>query len=231
MGLEHRILFVSDRKAGGSARDLNLNLQPANIVIETDLEQLLECFEHETPDLLILDVGLDNSEVIDLIGNLRPQMYIPILLLTSEPSEEFLLDAYDAGVDDCVIKPVNPALLQAKASVWLRRSWSAGPGAYEAMKVGQMQLLPAEKTVIIEDQKPVRLTNLELRLLHNLMSNVGHVITVEELNEKVWGYSGEVDNTLIKNVVYRLRRKIEPDPARPSLIETVTGVGYRLTAV
>lgn len=74
----------------------------------------------------------------------------------------------------------------------------------------------------------VHLTNLELRLLYYLAGSAGHTVTTEELYQKVWGYTGEVDATMLKNVVYRLRRKIEADPASPKVIQTVTGVGYKL---
>jgi len=74
----------------------------------------------------------------------------------------------------------------------------------------------------------VQLTNLELRLLYYLMNRPGQIVTTEELNQKVWGYTSEADNTMLKNVVYRLRRKIEADPANPLIIQTVVGVGYRL---
>ena len=74
------------------------------------------------------------------------------------------------------------------------------------------------------------MTNLELRLLYCLMSQPGHAVTIEELNQRVWGYTAEADNTMLKNVVYRLRRKIEADPANPLIIQTVSGTGYRLAA-
>ena len=74
----------------------------------------------------------------------------------------------------------------------------------------------------------VHLTNLELRLLYNLAGRAGDTFSTEELNERVWGYTGEMDNNMLKNVVYRLRRKIEADPANPLIIQNVVGVGYRL---
>jgi DNA-binding response OmpR family regulator len=73
-----------------------------------------------------------------------------------------------------------------------------------------------------------RLTNLELRLLYYLMNRPDQIVTVEELNQRVWGYNAEADNTMLKNVVYRLRRKIEADPANPLIVQTVPGTGYRL---
>ena len=75
----------------------------------------------------------------------------------------------------------------------------------------------------------VPLTNLELRLLYYLMNRPGQIVTIEELNQKVWGYSAEADNTMLKNVVYRLRRKIETDPHAPRFLLTVYGVGYRFS--
>jgi two-component system response regulator MtrA len=74
----------------------------------------------------------------------------------------------------------------------------------------------------------VHLTNLELRLLYYLAGRIGQTVTADELNQRVWGYIGEADNTMLKNVVYRLRRKIETDPANPKIIQTVSGAGYKL---
>jgi len=74
----------------------------------------------------------------------------------------------------------------------------------------------------------LHLTNLELRLLYYLVNHAGQTVTTEELNQRVWGYTGEVDNTMLKNVVYRLRRKIEADPANPKIIQTVASGGYKL---
>jgi DNA-binding response OmpR family regulator len=81
---------------------------------------------------------------------------------------------------------------------------------------------------MVGGRQKVRLTNLELRLIYYLMSRPGRTISVEELNQRVWGYLGDGDTTMLKNVVYRLRRKIEADPSNPELIQTVVGVGYRL---
>ena len=228
-GLEPKVLIVTNQKRNGSLWEASLGQRGICVLVETDPILSLRRFEIETPDLLILDVDLGEAATLDLIRSLRAEMFIPIILLAVSPSVEFMLEAYKAGVDDCIAKPVASLLFQAKVMVWLKRSWNSGPGALDPMKVGQMHLLPAEKTIVMNGCQPVRLTNLEMRLLYNLMSRVGHAVTVEELNQKIWGYSGEIDGTLIKNVVYRLRRKIEPDPAKPHIIETVAGVGYRLS--
>ena len=140
-----------------------------------------------------------------------------------------MLAAYEAGIEDFLVKPVSPSILQAKIKVWLKRSASVSLGVLNQIKVGTLQLFPSEKTILVGN-RAVRLTNLELRLLYYLMNRSGQIVTIEELNQKVWGYSTEADNTMLKNVVYRLRRKIEHNPANPLIIQTVTGMGYRLAA-
>jgi two-component system response regulator MtrA len=100
--------------------------------------------------------------------------------------------------------------------------------ALDPLKVGKVNLVPSDRTVVIETGTPIRLTNLEMRLLYILMGRPGRTITAEELIQKVWGYSEEADNTVLKNVIYRLRRKIEVDPANPVVIQTISGVGYKL---
>jgi len=98
------------------------------------------------------------------------------------------------------------------------------------LKVGTLQLFPSEKLVLLKNGSAAALTNLELRLLYCLMSQPGQVVTIEELNQRVWGYNAEADNTMLKNVVYRLRRKVEADPAKPLIIQTVAGTGYKMSA-
>ena len=134
-----------------------------------------------------------------------------------------------AGIDDYLHKPVSPSLLLAKVKVWLKRSASISIDVLNPIRVGTLQLFPSEKTILWE-KGAVRLTNLELRLLYYLMNRSGQIVTIGELNQRVWGYSTEADNTMLKNVVYRLRRKIEADPANPLIIQTVPGLGYRLAA-
>ena len=155
-------------------------------------------------------------------------MVIPILLLTPPRSEENIVEAYNAGVDDYMIKPVSPSLFNAKVRVWLKRSWSATTSTLEPVNFGGMHIFPAERMVMKANGQAVHLTSLELRFLYHLVGRAGENVTTEELNQRVWGYTGEVDNTMLKNVVYRLRKKIEADPANPRIIQTVASGGYKL---
>jgi DNA-binding response OmpR family regulator len=223
-----RVLIVSNQQTTGPLWVFSLQQQNLHVMLEADPSKTLQRSEMETPDLIILDISLPEAQTIDLIKSLRAEMTTPILLLTPPRSEDNIIEAYKAGVDDYMLKPVSPSLFNAKVKVWLRRSWSATTNTLDPVKIGGMHVFPSERLVIRDNGQPVHLTNLELRLLYHLVSRAGQTVTTEELNQRVWGYTGEVDNTMLKNVVYRLRRKIESDPANPLIIQTVTGVGYKL---
>ena len=223
-----KVLIVSNQQTTGPLWVFSLQQQQLNVLLESDPTQTPQRCEAESPDLIILDINFPEAGTLDLIRNLRNEMLTTIMLLTPVRSEEYMLETYKAGVDECIPKPVSPSLFQAKVKVWLRRFGSVTADNLTPVKVGTLQLFPSERIVMLKNGGAVQLTNLELRLLYYLMNRPGQIVTIEELNQKVWGYTAEADNTMLKNVVYRLRRKIETDPANPLLIQTVVGVGYKL---
>jgi two-component system response regulator VicR len=222
-----KVLIVSNQQTTGPLWVFSLQQQRMNVVLEAEPKRALQRCEAEAPDLIVMDINISAEDTIQLIKTLRAELTSPIILLTPH-GEEILLEAYNAGVDDCMLKPVSPSLFQAKIKVWLRRSWSDSTSTLDPIKLSGMQLVPGDRMLILKNNQAVRLTNLELRLLYYLMSRPDHTVPIEELNQRVWGYSGEGDNTMLKNVVYRLRRKIEPDPSEPQIIQTVVGVGYKV---
>lgn len=228
LGTTPKVLIVSNQQTTGPLWVFSLQQQSLNVALESNPANTVARWEMEIPDLIILDMSLPEDATLALIRNLRAETLTPILLLTPVRSDEHVLEAYKAGVDDCLLKPVSPSLFQAKIKVWLRRSGNIFTDALNPVKVGTLQLFPAEKLVLLKNGGAVRLTNLELRLLYYLMNRPGQIVTIEELNQKVWGYTAEADNSMLKNVVYRLRRKIESDPANPLIIQTVVGTGYKL---
>jgi len=230
LGSTPKVLIVSNQQTTGPLWVFSLQQQNLNVALEAFPANTLARWEKEIPDLIILDINLPEDTTLDLIRDLRAETLIPILLLTPARSDEYMLEAYKAGVDDCMLKPVSPSLFQAKIKVWLRRSGSISIDVLNPLSVGTLQLFPSERIVILKNGGAVHLTNLELRLLYYLMNRPGQIVTIEELNQRVWGYTAEADNTMLKNVVYRLRRKIEADPANPLIIQTVVGTGYKLAA-
>jgi DNA-binding response OmpR family regulator len=226
-GFTPKVLIVSNQQTTGPLWVFSLQQQNLNVVLEAVPANTLARCESESPDLIILDITLPEAQILELIRSLRAEMLTPILLLASPRNDEFVLDAYRAGVDDCIPKPVSPSLFQAKVKVWLRRFGSIAVDALDPISVGGLQLFPSEKIAVLKNGSMVQLTKMELRLLYYLMSRSGYTVAIEELNRRVWGYNKELDSTMLKNMVYRLRRKIETDPANPQLIQTVAGVGYK----
>jgi len=223
-----RVLIVSNQQTTGPLWMFSLQQQNIYVALESDPSESRKRCDIEHPDLIILDLNLPELQAVDLIKSIRAEMITPILILTPPRSEEIIVEAYNAGVDDYLIKPVSPSLFNAKVKVWLRRSWSTTINTLEPVKLGRMQIFPSERMVMKGNGQAVHLTNLELRLLYYLAGREGENVSTEELNQRVWGYSGEVDNTMLKNVVYRLRRKIEADPANPRIIQTAASGGYKL---
>ena len=230
LGRAPKVLVVSNQQTTGPLWVFSLQQRQLNVMLEADPTRTFQRCELEAPDLIILDINFPEADTLELIRSLRAEMLTPILLLAPVRSEEYVLATYKAGVDDCILKPVSPSLFQAKVHVWLRRFGSLTVNQMDPVKVGTLQLFPSERIVMLRNGGAVQLTNLELRLLYSLMNRPGQIVTTEELNQKVWGYTAEADNTMLKNVVYRLRRKIEADPANPLIVQTVVGTGYKLAA-
>lgn len=226
MAFGPKILFISDGQTTLSSIPYVIR-QHWQVVLESNPSNAFQRWVEETPDIIIVDVEPLEPLALRVISELREQAVIPILLLGSNSTNHFILEAYEAGVDDYILKPIEPSLLHAKLKAWLRRTWSIPVGMLDALKVGDIRFVPDERTLILEGKPPIRMTNLELRLMYYFMSHAGRTITAEELCQRVWGSDRDVSKTTLKNVVYRLRLKLEPDPTHPQYIRTVSGVGYQ----
>ena len=228
--LTPKVLVVSNTQHTGPLLISGLREMELDVVVEPVPANTVQRWSAEIPDLVVVDANVPETQALELMKNLRRKAAVPIILLTQFNAEDFLLEAYQAGADECILKPISSLLFYAKVRVWLRRSWNVPVNTLDSLHVGRFQLLPSDRKIILDDRNPIRLTNLELRLLYCLMSSAGQTITIEELNQRVWGYSNVADITMLKNVVYRLRRKIEKDPANPQIILNVTGVGYKFVS-
>jgi DNA-binding response OmpR family regulator len=226
MSFGPKILFISNGQTTIPGV-LHILKQHMQVVLESHPVQAFQRWIDETPDIVVLDIEPLEPRALQVIRQLREQAVIPILMLGSNTTNNFILEAYEAGVDDYILKPIEPSLLHAKIKAWLRRTWSIPVGMLDALKIGDIRFLPDERTLIVEGQPPIRMTNLELRLMYYLMSHAGRTITTEELCQRVWGSDRDVNRTTLKNAVYRLRLKLEPDPTHPQYIRTVSGIGYK----
>jgi DNA-binding response OmpR family regulator len=184
-------------------------------------------FDTESPDLVILDINMPGKGGFEACGEIRGRSRVPIMMLTVRGEESDLVRALELGADDYLTKPFSPRTLIARVRALLRR---AGLEASTPAAVGRIRLDIEGHTVQVGGREPVRLTRLELRLMQMLLANSGHIVSSDRLLSQVWGHRGSGDRQLLKQLVHRLRQKLEDDPAEPRLLQTAAGAGYRLVA-
>lgn len=191
-------------------------------ILETSVQRAMGRAVEDIPDLIIIDVNASHQERIALCKKFRALSNSPILLFLPANNEAEILEAYDAGVDECVVKPISPSIFLAKVAAWSRRSWSE---PMSSRRTNKLRLDPSHRSAIGRSGQEVRLTNLEFRLLHLLMSRPGYVFKSEDIIQTVWETQRENDQALLKNMVYRLRKKLEEEAEETNLIQTWPG-GY-----
>jgi len=191
-------------------------------ILETSVQRAMGRAIEDIPDLIIIDVNDSHQERMRLCNKFRALSTSPILLFLPTNNEAEILEAYEAGVDECVIKPISPSIFLAKIVAWSRRSWTE---PMSPRRTNKLHLDPSRRSAICEDGTDVRLTNLEFRLLHLLMSRPGYVFQNEDIIRTVWGAQRENDQSLLKNMIYRLRKKLEEEAGETNLIQTWPG-GY-----
>jgi DNA-binding response OmpR family regulator len=185
----------------------------------------IRAFDEESPDIAVLDINMPGASGFQVCEAIRAKSRIPIMMLTVRGEEEDLIRALDLGADDYLTKPFSPRTLLARIKALLRR---AGIESSSPVAAGRIALDVQEHTVRISGGNPVRLTKLELRLLQMLLANAGRTVTSDRLLVQVWGHRNSGDRQLLKQLVHRLRQKIEVDPALPQLLQTSAGTGYKL---
>jgi DNA-binding response OmpR family regulator len=198
-----------------------------SVVKAGDTVEALRVFDAELPNLVILDINLPSGSGFEVCKNIRSRSAVPIMMLTARGEEEDLVRALELGADDYLTKPFSPRTLLARVKALLRR---AGIEAGDKVEAGQVSLDLEAHAISIAGAAPIRLTRLETRLLQILVAQAGHVVSAERLLAHVWGHRGSGDRQLLKQLVHRLRQKLERDPAGADLLHTESGVGYRLKA-
>ena len=200
--------------------------QAGYLVVEaSDGMAALSAFEREEPSLVILDVNLPRLSGLEVCKRIRSMSRVPVMMLTVRSAEEDQVAALDLGADDYLTKPFSPRTLLARVRALLRRAGEEKPAP---LATGDFTLDLERQSVSVGSRPAVRLTKLEVRLLQVLLANAGHTLPAERLLSHVWGSRGAGDRQLLKQLVHRLRQKIEGDAADPRYLVTVAGVGYAL---
>jgi len=181
----------------------------------------------DRPDIIILDLGLPDIDGIEVTRRLREWSQIPIIILSVREAEQDKIAALDAGADDYLTKPFSTGELMARMRVAMRRLASKPDDP--VIQVGGLQM-DISRRVVTVDKNEISLTPTEYEILRLLMQNADKVITHHHLLRQVWGTAYESEMHILRVNISNLRRKIEPDPTRPTYIHTEPGVGYRLRA-
>jgi two-component system KDP operon response regulator KdpE len=180
------------------------------------------------PDVIVLDLGLPDSDGIEVIKKVRKKdTHTPIIVLSVRGSEEDKINALDAGADDFVTKPFAVGELFARLRVVLRRA-AATPNESTIFRAGNIEVDPVKHRVTV-DGKEVHLTRTEYKVLIVMMRHADRVLTHHQLLQEVWGDNQEDQAHYVRVYMAQLRRKLEANPTRPKYLRTEPGVGYRLT--
>jgi DNA-binding response OmpR family regulator len=220
-----KVFVVCDQSDTAPVWGYILRQRRLNAILETSIEKAVDRWSVETPDVVAIDIDVARNDPLQLCRKFREVSVAPVLLFLPAYHEAQILEAYEAGVDEVIVKPISPAVFLAKILVWARRSWTIPLDGLSLVKAGKHRLDPARRCMINPEGLEIKLTNLEFRLLLLLMSRPAHVFSVDDIIDSIWGGYGDGDQVMLKNVVYRLRRKIEADPGHPILLQTGPG-GY-----
>jgi DNA-binding response OmpR family regulator len=219
-----RVLIVEDDATIREALALNLRAEGYAVSVASDGEAGLAAARSERPDLVVLDVMLPELDGLSVCRILRRESRVPIILLTARGTEMDKIIGLETGADDYIVKPFSLGEFLARARAALRRGATAAPA--QELTSGDLRLDLQGRRAYLRDGE-LALTPREFDLLLTLMRNPGVVLTRDLLLSKVWGdhYPGET-RTVDVHISW-LRKKIEADPAAPTRIATVRGVGYR----
>jgi DNA-binding response OmpR family regulator len=226
-----RILVVDDDRAIVKVVRSYLEQAGYEVYAAHDGETALHFLRSARPDLLVLDLMLpdrDGWEITRIIRSDPNLGALPIIMLTARVEDTDKIVGLELGADDYVTKPFNAREIVARVRALLRRAQFGQLAPPQLLRVGAL-VLDLDQHALTHDNKPVDLTRTEFTLLQILMMNPGHTFTRDELLEKSMGYAYEGMGRTLDTHISNLRKKIEPDPANPIYVQTVYGVGYRMS--
>jgi len=223
-----RVLVVDDEPAIRRFLRASLGAHGYTVMEASCGEDALKTVALNHPEVVILDLGLPDIDGVEVTRRLREWTQIPIIILSVRDQEGDKIAALDAGADDYLTKPFGMGELMARMRVALRRS--AQTTEEPIYQIEELEVDLARRQVSVAGQD-ISLTPTEYDLLRVLAQHAGKVITHHQLLRMVWGDAYQTETHLLRVNMSNLRRKIEPDPARPRYILTEPGVGYRLKSV
>ncbi len=204
--------------------ELTLGGEGFAVRLATTGEEGIRKAASERPELIILDLGLPDTDGVEVLKKIREWSPVPVLILSVRSSEDDIIACLDGGADDYLVKPFRTGELLARIRSALRHR-PAGPGT-ESFKAGGLSVDLTSRTVK-KNGEPVKLTATEYSLIALFARNAGRVLTHRDILEQIWGPNFAEEAQYTRVYVAQLRKKIEEDPANPKIIVTESGIGYR----
>ena len=224
-----RVLVVEDEESFSDALSYMLRKEGFDPVVAATGPEALAEFDRGGADIVLLDLMLPGLPGTEVCRALRSRSGVPIIMLTAKDAEVDKVVGLELGADDYVTKPYSARELVARIRAVLRRRGDVEAPVDSALEVGPVRM-DVERHVVSVDGAPVALPLKEFDLLELLLRNAGRVLTRVQLIDRVWGSDYVGDTKTLDVHVKRLRAKIEPDPANPTYLVTVRGLGYKLEA-
>jgi Response regulators consisting of a CheY-like receiver domain and a winged-helix DNA-binding domain len=225
-----KILVADDDRVLADLITFTVRRAGYEAVLAGDAGSTLRRWQESQPDLILLDVNLPGTPQLQdgfaICRHIRKESEVPIILLTVRGEEEDIVHGLEIGADDYILKPFSPRQLVARIQAVLRRGRAGEPAPGPAkITIDGLSFNPRLREVYLSDGTMKSLTSLESQLLENLMLNTGHVLTIDDLISDVWGVHGG-SAEMLRQLVRRLRTKIERDPSEPYYITNHPGIGY-----
>ena len=221
-----RVLVVDDDRPLARALAINLKAHGYDVTVAHDGRAALTEVARAHPAVVVLDLGLPDQDGIEVLAGIRGWSAVPVIVLSARSTSAEKVAALDAGADDYVTKPFGMEELLARIRAAVRRAAPPASAAVDVVTTADFTVDLAAHRVLRGGQA-VRLTPTEWSLLELLVSHAGKLVPQKQLLTEVWGPAYEHETHYLRVYLAQLRRKLEPDPARPRYLITEPGVGYR----
>jgi DNA-binding response OmpR family regulator len=224
-----KVLVVDDDRVLADLVSFTLRRAGYEAIVAGDAVSALRRWTEDQPDLIILDINLPGTAELQngfaICRRIREESDIPIILLTVRGEEKDIVHGLEAGADDYILKPFSPRQLVARIQAVTRRSHTTNARRPAKLSVEGLDFNPKLREVYLGNETLKTLTQLESRLLESLMINTGQALTFDDLISDVWGPGGGTAE-MLRQLVRRLRAKVEKDPTNPHYIQNLPGLGY-----
>ncbi len=225
-----KLLLVEDDAELAAVAELTLRRAGFWVYRAESGERGLQIWADEALDVIVTDANLPGIDGFELVRRIRQTDDTPIIMVTVRGAEDDMVRGLELGADDYITKPFGPRQLVARIKAVMRRKGTEGTLTNESITAGPVTLDPGRREVQVSGKPAQRLTPMEYRLLNALLVSHDQVIPTDDLIDQVWGYRDSGDSAMLRQLIRRLRQKIEADPAHPVIIETVPSLGYLLNS-